>query len=205
MKRELMDLVLTRFSLGLDYLLDHGDVDLVRMLPELPYMRYEAIFLFVSRIKEERIVRETKAAYSSSTGSPIEIRSKGSGTWERFATAHKASQHYFDDATLAALGKDRKAMSTAIGSTCNENVFSPKWFTNKYDVRKPRDPPVERNGLLFRCNVHGSSSQECPFGRQGPEAFAPIIKGQRFCVLSLLQRRRAASSTLSVGAPRCRS
>ena len=63
-------------------------------------MRYEAIFLFVSRIKEERIVRETKAAYSASTGSPIEIRSKGSGTWERFATAFKASQYYFDDAII---------------------------------------------------------------------------------------------------------
>jgi len=199
-----MDLVLTRFSLGLDYLLDHGDVDLVRMLPELPYMRHEAIFNFVARIKIERTVRNVEFTSVSTTGSPIEIRSKGSGTWERFASAAKAAQYYFDDATLAALGKDRSAMSKAIRDSCNENVRSPTWFTKKYDVRKPRDPPVIRNGVLFEC-TRGGSRQDCPFGLQGPEAFAPIIKGQRFCVISLLQRRRAASSTLSVGAPRCRS
>ncbi len=202
-KPQLIDLVLTRFS-SLDYLLDHGNGDLLRMLPELSSMRHEARLLFVARIKDERTVRGTKL-HSGNKGYVMEIRSKGSQTWTRYASAAKAAKYYFDDATLADLKKDSSAMNDAIRKCFQENQRPPKWFTKKYDVRKVNDPPVERNGLLFSCTSGSSkSNEECPFGPQGPEAFAPIDKGRRFCVISLLQRRRAASSARSVGAPRCK-
>ena len=201
MKRELMDLVLARFF-SLDFLLEHGDKDLLKMIPQLRSMSSNAKLSLVAAIKDERLLREYPAGWhpSHSPNDAFEIRSKNSGTWERFVSQPLARKYFFDDAMRAKF--PGHSLDSGLKYTFKSRG-SPMWFANAFDVRTVPVTPVERNGLFFRCNMGGRRGDECPFGEQEPEAFEPLIDGQRFRVNSL-QRRRAASSTRSVGAQRCR-
>ena len=174
----LSELCLKRFS-SLDFFLGHANIDLVKVLPELSSMPSNTKLSLVAAIKDETL-RQTISRKGGVSGAAFEIRRKGSETWKRYASAAKARDDHFgifDAATLADLRPyDRSSCCNGLRTILNENKKDCEWFSREFDVRMVHNPSVVRNDLRFEC-TYGGTSQDCPFGLQGPDAFAPN-KGQ---------------------------
>lgn len=175
----LSELCLKRFS-SLDFFLGHANIDLVKVLPELSSMPSNAKLSLVAAIKDETL-RQTGSRRGGVSQVPaFEIRRKGSETWKRYASAAKARDDHFgifDAATLADLRPyDRSSCCNGLRTILNENKRDSEWFSREFDVRMVPVPQVVRNDLLFEC-TYGGTSQDCPFGPQGPDAFAPGGRG----------------------------
>jgi len=138
-------------------------------------MSSNAKLSLVAAIMDERLLRELGKP-SPGYGDAFEICRKDSTTWRRFASRPKAIANYFDDATLADLGKSEGAVNRALAKALDENKTDCRWFARQFDVRKVQKPPVERSGLLFEC-TYGGLPRDCPFDLQEPEAFAPLMDG----------------------------